>query len=187
MTSDAFEFAYCTRPDESIVARAAAIRCLALDADGVLTDGAILTGPQGEDIKAFHVHDGKGLALLRAAGIGLAIVTARESAALAARCRELGICELRQGVRDKAAALEQLAHAQSLDTAELAYVGDDIVDLGALGRSGLAVSVANAHPLVIARSHWTTGLPGGRGAVREVCELLLAARGELASIFRDHG
>jgi 3-deoxy-D-manno-octulosonate 8-phosphate phosphatase (KDO 8-P phosphatase) len=181
-----FAHAYCRQPAESVLQRAGAVTWLILDADGVLTDGAIVTGPSGEDIKAFHVHDGKGLALMRSAGIGVAIVTARESQALTARAAELGIGELRQGVQDKATALAELSATYRVAPDSMAYVGDDIVDLGAMARVGLAIAVADAHPLAASRSHWITQRAGGRGAVREACELILAARGELAAIFRNH-
>lgn len=183
----AFHHAYCGQPDASVARRAEAVTWLVLDADGVLTDGAILTGPAGEDIKAFHVHDGKGLALLRDSGLGVAIITARHSQALSARAAELGIRELRQGVRDKAAEITALAATHGVAPETMAYVGDDIVDLGAMQRVGLSVAVADAHPLVVSSSHWTTQRTGGRGAVREVCELILAARGELEEVFRHHG
>jgi 3-deoxy-D-manno-octulosonate 8-phosphate phosphatase (KDO 8-P phosphatase) len=183
---DAFGNAYCRRPPEGIVERAAGIQWLVMDCDGVLTDGTISTGPDGEDRKVFHVHDGKGLAMLAGADISRAIVSARGSAALSARAAELGIHELRQHVGDKAHELDRIAQAHGIDAAAIAYMGDDIVDLGALSRAGLSVAVADAHPRCIAASHWVTHCRGGRGAVREVCELILAARGELATVFRRH-
>lgn len=186
MTGSDFDYAYCERPDDDVLARATALEWLILDADGVLTDGTIDTGPHGEDRKAFHVHDGKGLAMLRGAGLGVAIVTARRSEPVAVRAQELGVHELRQGIDDKGLELDNLASAYGTTTATMGYVGDDIVDLGAFGRAGLAVAVADAHPRLAARSHWVTGRPGGRGAVREVCELLLAARGVLTSTFERH-
>ena len=184
--SSAFDYAYCGRPPQAAVDRAAAIQWLVMDADGVLTDGTIATGPEGEDRKSFHVHDGKGLAMLRRADIGLAIVSARGSAALASRASELSIHELRQHVDDKARELDRLAAAYDIATEAMAYVGDDIVDIGAFNRAGLSVAVADAHPRCLATSHWVTSYAGGRGAVREVCELILAARGELASILKRH-
>lgn len=184
---DAFRDAWCERPDDTVLARAAGIRLLALDVDGVLTDGTVFTGARGETVKAFHIHDGKGIAMLRQAGLGVAVLTARRSAAVSRRAEELGIDPVRQGVHNKAAALEALAAERGMPLAACAWVGDDLVDLGAASRAGLAVAVADAHPRLARHSHWQTRRPGGRGAVREVCELILAARGELQAILDSHG
>lgn len=176
---DAFADAYCERPTDAVVERAARVRLLVLDVDGVLTDGTLYIGATGEAFKPFHIHDGKGIAMLRAEGLRTAAITARQSQALARRAAELGIDPVRQNVRDKGRELIQLGAAVGIPAEETAYVGDDLVDLDPLAAVGLAVAVADAHPRVLRASHWQTRRPGGRGAVREVCELLLAARGRL--------
>lgn len=185
--ADEFRDAYCGEPDPPVVARAAGVRLLALDVDGVLTDGSVLTGAEGETLKRFHIHDGKGIAMLRTAGLGVAVLTARRSPAVRRRAEELGIDPVCQGVRDKAAALAELAAARGLAAAACAWVGDDLVDLGAARFAGLAVAVADAHPRLARECHWQTARPGGRGAVREVCELILAAQGRLQASLDAHG
>nr|WP_245558750.1 HAD hydrolase family protein [Arhodomonas aquaeolei] len=165
--------------------RAARIGALALDVDGVLTDGGVYISGDGEPFKRFNIHDGKGIAMLREAGIAVAIVTARRSGAVEARARELRIEHVHQGVRDKATALAGLADALGLATESCAFVGDDLVDLAPMRTAGLAVAVANAHPAVCAIAHWVTRRGGGDGAVREVCELLLGARGALRPWLSD--
>ncbi|MDZ7808819.1 MAG: HAD hydrolase family protein [Arhodomonas sp.] len=184
---EAFRDAYCAAPEPGVVERAAGIRLLALDVDGVLPDGAVYMAGDGEAFKRFHIHDGKGFALLREAGIATAIVTARRSTAVAERARELGISQLRQGVRDKGAEITALAAELELPTAACAFVGDDLVDLAAMARCGLAVAVADAAPRVQRRAHWVTARRGGNGAVREVCELVLAAGGLLQGLMDGHG
>ncbi|HET8700180.1 MAG TPA: HAD hydrolase family protein [Nitrococcus sp.] len=183
----AFADAYCARPAAEIIARAARVRLLALDADGVLTDGTLYIGRYGEAMKPFHSHDGKGVKMVIAAGIEVAIVTSRHSVALARRARELGIRHLIQNAQDKRSALAALCASLGLATAECAYVGDDIVDLGAVRTAGLGIAVASAHPYLAAACHWQTQRPGGHGAVREVCELLLAARECLQDLLEQHG
>jgi 3-deoxy-D-manno-octulosonate 8-phosphate phosphatase (KDO 8-P phosphatase) len=183
---DPFLYAYCERPPAEVIERARHIRALVLDVDGVLTDGTVFMAADGEPFKPFHIHDGKGIAMLRTAGVRVAVITARESGAVRRRAAELGIDPVFQGVRDKAAQLETLAAAEGWGTQTLAYVGDDIVDLGAARRVGLAVAVADAHPRLVAASHWQTRRRGGHGAVREVCELILAARGELRQALDAH-
>lgn len=183
---NAFDHAYCQRPADEVVHRAAQIQMLVLDVDGVMTDGSVFVGEGGEPFKPFHIHDGKGIALLRQNGVRVAVITARESPAVRARAAELGIDPVCQGVRDKGARLQALAAAHGLPLTALAYVGDDLVDLRACGLAGLSVAVADAHPRLLATCHWRTRRPGGRGAVREVCELILAAREQLQAIFDDH-
>ena len=162
--------------DASLHDRARRIRLLVLDVDGVLTDGRIYMGADGESLKVFHVRDGAGVVAAVRAGIAVAIISGRESAAVLRRAAELGIRHVRQGVEDKAAALAELQRELGVTTAETACVGDDTPDLPMLAGAGLAVAVADAHPALAARAHWTTGAAGGRGAVREVCDLLVSAR-----------
>jgi 3-deoxy-D-manno-octulosonate 8-phosphate phosphatase (KDO 8-P phosphatase) len=152
------------------------VRLLVLDVDGVMTDGRLHFGPDGEALKVFHVRDGAGLVALRRAGVALAIISGRNSAAVAHRARELGIEHVRQGIADKGAELDKLCAQLDLSTADCACIGDDTPDLSLFERVALAVAVADAHPSVRKHAHWVTELPGGLGAVREVCDLLMQAR-----------
>jgi 3-deoxy-D-manno-octulosonate 8-phosphate phosphatase (KDO 8-P phosphatase) len=165
--------------------RACRVRLAVFDVDGVLTDGRLAYFADGSESKSFHVHDGLGLKLLRRAGIAVAWITARNSAAVAHRAGEIGIDHLHQGETDKLARLREIAGALGLGFEEIAYMGDDLPDLSCLARVGLAIAPANAHPLVRDRVHWRTRLPGGGGAVREACDLILAARGEDHRILAD--
>jgi len=161
---------------DAVLERARRIRLLVLDVDGVLTDGRLYLSPAGEELKVFHVRDGSGLVAVQRAGITVAIVSGRDSAAVSRRAAELGIRHVRQGVADKGAELDRLLAELAIDPVETACVGDDTPDLPMLHRAGLAIAVADAHPALAGAAHWTTGAPGGRGAVREVCDLLLSAR-----------
>ncbi len=154
----------------------AAIRLLVLDVDGVLTDGSLHYGPDGERDKVFHVHDGSGIRALAAAGVTIAVISGRKSAAVAQRCAELGIRELQQGVDDKARALSTLLARLDIAAHECACVGDDTPDVPMFERVGLAIAVTGAHPAARRAAHRHTRLRGGAGAVREVCDWLLAAR-----------
>ena len=162
-------------PAETL-ARAAGIRLLALDVDGTLTDGRLLMTEDGREIKAFHVHDGLGLKLLREHGIEVAIISARVSHAVELRAEQLGIDLVYQGKRDKRACLEEILRATGIAAQAAAYVGDDLPDLPPMSVCGLAVAVANARPEVAAAAHWQTRARGGEGAVREVADLILAAQ-----------
>jgi 3-deoxy-D-manno-octulosonate 8-phosphate phosphatase (KDO 8-P phosphatase) len=149
---------------------------LVLDVDGVLTDGGLWFGPRGETLKRFHVRDGHGIKLLRAAGVEVAVVSGRRSQAVTVRARELGVKLLLQGVANKSLALDKLLRRLSLSDTQVACIGDDTPDIPLFVRVGLAVAVSDAHPLAIRAAHCRTTLPGGHGAVREVCDWLLAAR-----------
>lgn len=168
-----------TRHGDPIQRRAAGVRLALFDVDGVLTDGRITLGDDGQEYKAFNVRDGHGLKMLMGAGIEVAILTGRRSRAVAHRMAELGIHEVIQGQTDKRAAFEDLLQRRGLGPEEVAYTGDDVIDLPILRRAGLAVAVADAHPLVRRHAHWITTHPGGRGAVRELCEAILEAHGRL--------
>jgi 3-deoxy-D-manno-octulosonate 8-phosphate phosphatase (KDO 8-P phosphatase) len=157
-------------------ARTATIRLLVLDVDGVLTDGRLYFGARGETMKVFHVRDGYGIRAAMAAGISVAVITGRRSRALAARCRELGIAHVMQGQDDKLAALERLCTQLRIGLRECACVGDDVVDVPLFAVVGLSFAVADAHPAARRAAHRITRLPGGAGAVRELCDLLIAAR-----------
>lgn len=155
------------------------IRALVLDVDGVLTDGRLYCGPDGREYKAFHVRDGHGLVMLLEAGIGVGIISGRRSEVVERRMRELGVRHVLQGVADKDAGLSRLLAALDIGPGQTCYVGDDVPDMIPMRRVGFAVAVADAHPSVKDVAHWRTTLPGGFGAVREVCDLLLNARAKL--------
>jgi 3-deoxy-D-manno-octulosonate 8-phosphate phosphatase (KDO 8-P phosphatase) len=152
------------------------IRLLVLDVDGVLTDGRLYYGPEGERHKVFHVRDGAGIKAVRAAGMHVAVISGRNSAATALRCAELGIAEVLQGVDDKAAALQALCNRLGLAARQCACIGDDTPDIALFRIAGCAVAVADAHAEARRAAHRCTTLRGGHGAVREVCDWLLAAR-----------
>ena len=153
------------------------IRLLLLDVDGVLTSGAIIHTDDGQEVKSFHSHDGLGLNLLMNAGIRVGIITARRTQALIHRCNNLGIDLIYDGVEDKAAALKEISDNLGLDTSEISFAGDDLLDLPVLKRVGLAVAVANARLEVKEAAHMVTSARGGDGAVRELCEAILKAKG----------
>ena len=154
----------------------ASIRLLVLDVDGVLTDGTLRYGANGETEKLFQVRDGHGIKALARAGVTIAVISGRDSAAVARRCADLGIGELQQGVEDKAVAFDQLIARLGIAASACAAIGDDTPDVPLLERVGLAIAVADAHADARRIAHRRTRLPGGRGAVREICDALLAAR-----------
>jgi len=175
-------------PLPQLQARAAKIRVLALDVDGVLTDGTLHFDRDGDAGKSFSVRDGFGLRLLSEAGIELAIITGRKSGSVRARALELGITRVLEEVRDKAAALRGLAHDCGVELDSVAYLGDDWPDLTALQIAGLAAAPADAEPDVRALCHWISSRPGGQGAVREFAETLLEWRGQRSALlarYRD--
>jgi 3-deoxy-D-manno-octulosonate 8-phosphate phosphatase (KDO 8-P phosphatase) len=158
------------------VTPAAQISLVVLDVDGVLTDGRIWYGAEGEALKAFDVRDGHGIKRLVAAGIGVAVISGRRSSAVTARMRELGVSDVAQGVGDKARALAELLKRNAIDSRRVACLVDDTPDLGLMASVGLPAAVADAHPEVLAAAAHVTRAAGGRGAVREFCDFLLAAR-----------
>ncbi|MDX1453450.1 MAG: HAD family hydrolase [Oleiphilaceae bacterium] len=162
------------------------IQLLALDVDGVMTDGKLYFSAQGDEIKAFNILDGHGIKMLLKNGIQVAIITGRNSPLTARRARDLGIEHLIQGREDKKFALLELCDTLDIDIKQTAYLGDDLPDLGAIVTAGLGMCVANAHPFVKQHANFQTTLPGGSGAVREVCDLLLEARGLLADLHQAY-
>jgi 3-deoxy-D-manno-octulosonate 8-phosphate phosphatase (KDO 8-P phosphatase) len=156
--------------------RASRIRLLVLDVDGVLTDGGLFVSASGEEAKRFHVHDGLALVAARKAGLQIAILSARASAAVTRRMTELGVGEVHQGVTDKAGALDALRERLGLAVGEVAMMGDDLPDLPAMARAGLALAPANAAAEVKRAAHWVARRRGGDGAVREAVEMLLKSR-----------
>ena len=160
----------------ALAARAARIRLLVLDVDGVLTDGGLLYGAGGEELKRFHVHDGLAVVAARRLGLEVAVISGRESAALAQRLKELGVTEVQQRVDDKVPALASLTARLGVRPAQVAVMGDDLPDLPLMRLAGLALAPANAVAEVRAAAHWVSRRAGGAGAVREAIEVLLRAR-----------
>jgi 3-deoxy-D-manno-octulosonate 8-phosphate phosphatase (KDO 8-P phosphatase) len=152
------------------------VQLLVLDVDGVLTDGRLHYGPKGETLKVFHVRDGHGIKQVAGAGIAVAIISGRKSTAVARRARELGIRLVVQGSNDKLAALARLAQSRGVTLEQCACVGDDTPDAPILAAAGLGIAVADAHGDALAAADLVTTRRGGDGAVREVCDWLIAAR-----------
>ena len=162
---------------EEVEQRLAGIRLLILDVDGVLTAGGIFMDFEGREYKRFDVRDGHGIKLLQRYGVTVAIITGRRSGVVERRARELGIEHVIQGAARKGEACDTLLEETGADPARTAMVGDDVVDLPVMVRTGLALTVADAHPAVRERAHWTTAERGGHGAVREIADRLLQAQG----------
>ncbi len=157
---------------------AADVALVVFDVDGVLTDGRLLFGPDGEMLKSFHVRDGHGIKLLMAAGIRVAVISGRRSTAVTERMRELGVNDVAQGVNDKSRALAELLARTKIDAKNVACLVDDTPDLELMATVGLPAAVADAHPKVLAAAKHVTKATGGQGAAREFCDWLLAARGD---------
>jgi len=163
-----------TRP--AVVKRARGVGLAIFDVDGVLTDGTIYIGKRGEEFKAFNILDGHGLKMLQSAGVTCAILSGRSSEAVTRRAAELAVTHVVQGSADKVADFEKLTQRIGVDAQACAFVGDDLPDLAVMKRCGLAVAVANAVAAVKESAHYVTAAHGGRGAVREFCELVLESR-----------
>lgn len=164
---------------QAALERAEPIRLVIFDVDGVLTDGCLYLGNGGEELKAFNIKDGLGMKLLLNSGVEIGIITGRSSQLVADRMDSLGIRHVYQGQKEKLPAYEKLKAELGLQDKQIAYVGDDLIDLPLMRRTGLSVAVADAYPLVKEYAHWQTSLPGGQGAAREVCELIMEAQGTL--------
>ena len=171
---------------QDLFEKAKHIRLVIFDVDGVLTSGRLFYSQHGTELKDFHAHDGLGMKMLQQSGVQIAIITARESAAVAKRMQDLGIAHVYQGQRDKLSAYEDLKKKLNLVDRQIAYLGDDLPDLPVLRRVGLSATVANA-PLVI-RDHvlWITEAKGGEGAAREFCELIMRAQETLSSAIESY-
>lgn len=156
------------------------MRLAIFDVDGVMTDGTVFIGAQGEAFKAFNILDGHGVKMLQQAGVAAAIISGRSSAAVTRRAKELAIAHVVQGSSDKVDAFDALIASLALEPDQCAFVGDDLPDLPVMRRCGLAVAVANAADAVKSAAHYVTRASGGKGAVREFCELVLRAQGQLA-------
>jgi len=170
-----------------LLARAARIRLACFDVDGTLTDGGLVYDDGGRESKVFHVQDGLGLRLLEDNGIAVALITARESSAVLARGRDLRLSHVFTAVKDKAECLRKVCFAAGVALDEAAHMGDDLHDLPAMALAGLSVAPANAHAWVAGRVHWQTTARGGEGAGRELCDLILEARGLSAAVLKRFG
>lgn len=159
--------------------RAGRIRLAIFDVDGVLTDSSLFLGDDGQEYKAFNSKDGLGMKLLQRSDVEIGIITGRTSEVVRIRMQSLGIEHVYQGQQNKIPAFEELRDKLGLDNEQIAYIGDDVVDLPIMRQVGLAIAVQDAHPLVKSHAHWQTRAAGGRGAAREVCEMLMAAQGTL--------
>ncbi len=167
-------------PDDAR-SRALAVRMIVFDVDGVLTDGSLFYGDDGQEYKAFNSRDGHGIKMLNATGVAPGIITGRTSQVVLHRARNLGITQIFQGASDKLAAFEALLAATGLAPGQIAYMGDDVVDLPVLRRCGLAITVPDAPEEVKARCHLITLAGAGRGAAREACEFIMRAQGTWAA------
>ncbi|MCK9379937.1 MAG: HAD hydrolase family protein [Sulfuritalea sp.] len=168
------------------MAKVARVVLMGFDVDGVLTDGTLYFSSQGDEIKAFSSLDGHGLKMLQRAGIEVAIISGRSSRALALRAENLGVKELHMGVTDKRALLAGLAAQRGIELLHTGYMGDDVVDLPILRACGFSAAVADAHDEVLARVDYVATKGGGRGAVREVCDLILRAQGKWTAAMAEY-
>jgi 3-deoxy-D-manno-octulosonate 8-phosphate phosphatase (KDO 8-P phosphatase) len=160
-----------------LLARFKNIKLLVLDVDGVMTDGGLTIGDDGQEYKTFHSHDGLGMKLLKATGVELAIITGRTSNVVKKRADSTGVAHFYQGAEDKLAAFNDLMQASGFQASQCAFMGDDVVDLPPMLKCGLALAVPDSPALVLKHAHYVTMKAGGRGAVREVCELIMQAQG----------
>lgn len=163
--------------DNDLKQRLKNIKLLVMDVDGVMTDGGLTIGDDGQEYKTFHAHDGLGMKLLKATGVSMAIITGRTSNVVKKRAESTGIAHFYQGAEDKLAALEDLMRTGGFQAEQCAFMGDDVVDLPPMLKCGLAIAVPDSPALLLERAHYVTHKAGGRGAVREVCELIMHAQG----------
>ncbi len=171
---------------QEILEKARPVRLIIFDVDGVLTDGNLYLGNSGEELKAFNIKDGLGIKLLMQSGVEVGVITGRSSELVAQRMQSLGVKHIYQGQHEKLPAYQELVAKLGLEPEQVAYVGDDLIDLPLMRRVGFAVAVEDAHPLVKQHAHWQTPAAGGKGAVREVCELLMKAQGTLDEACRAY-
>lgn len=168
--------------NDLILEKAGKLKLLILDVDGVLTDGKLFFDHQGNEYKAFHARDGHGIKLLRRTGVEVAVISGRNSPSVALRMQSLGVDLVYQGYEDKRGAFNEIITRLQLDPEQTGYVGDDLLDLPLIVRAGLAIAVKDAVDEVKQYAHWTTTLPGGEGAVREVCDLIMRAQGQFQAL-----
>jgi len=167
---------------QALVEKAKKLKLLILDVDGVLTDGKLFFDNQGNEYKSFHARDGHGIKLLRQTGVEVAVISGRKSASVALRMKNLGIEHVYQGHEHKVAAFNEIIEKLAITPEQAAHVGDDVLDLPVMIRAGLAIAVNDANFAVKQRADWITTLPGGQGAVREVCDLIMQAQGTFDSV-----
>ncbi|MES9834316.1 MAG: 3-deoxy-manno-octulosonate-8-phosphatase KdsC [Candidatus Thiodiazotropha sp. L084R] len=170
---------------QDIYTKAKAVKLLIFDVDGVLTDGGLFFGDDGQEYKSFNSRDGHGMKMLQYTGVVIGIITGRTSEVVRLRMENLGIEHVYQGKLEKLPAYEELRDKLGLEDEQVAYVGDDVVDLPIMRRVGLAIAVQDAHPFVVQHAHWQTPHGGGRGAGRDVCEMIMEAQGTLQASL-DH-
>jgi 3-deoxy-D-manno-octulosonate 8-phosphate phosphatase (KDO 8-P phosphatase) len=166
--------------------KARSIRLLILDVDGVLTNGTIYYGSNGMEMKAFHIHDGLGIKLLRKSGVEVAVISGKKSEAVTRRLSELNIEHAYLGHEDKVPAYEELKQKMGLSDSEIAFMGDDLPDLPLLRRAGLAISVSQAADVVKQNIDFITKVKAGKGAVREACEFIMEAQGTLQTMLQSY-
>jgi 3-deoxy-D-manno-octulosonate 8-phosphate phosphatase (KDO 8-P phosphatase) len=171
---------------QDIQAKARNIRLVIFDVDGVLTDGGLFIGDDGQEYKKFNSKDGHGMVMLQHTGVQIGIITGRSSEVVRIRMSSLGIERVFQGKREKLPAFEEMKQQTGLKNDQIAYVGDDVVDLPVMTRAGLAIAVQDAHALAKQHAHWVTASGGGCGAAREVCELIMDAQGTLQDSLKHY-
>ena len=171
---------------QALLAKAANIRLLVMDVDGVLTDGRLYFGNQGEELKAFNIRDGLGIKWLQNAGIATAIITGRTSQLVLNRAQNLGIPHVIQGREDKRIALVEMCKTLNIELEQVAYIGDDVQDLSAITSAGLGCTVANGDPLVKKYADWQSDFNGGAGAVRQLAEFILTAQNKLDALYQQY-
>jgi 3-deoxy-D-manno-octulosonate 8-phosphate phosphatase (KDO 8-P phosphatase) len=166
--------------------KAAGLKLMGFDVDGVLTDGTLYFSSQGDEIKAFSSLDGHGLKMLQRGGVEVAIISGRSSRALQLRAENLGIRELHMGIEDKRGLMQSLARARGIDLGQTGYMGDDVVDLPILRACGFSATVSDGHDEVKSRVDYVAPMGGGRGGVRNVCELILRAQGKWQAAMAEY-
>ncbi|GHC20099.1 KdsC family phosphatase [Aidingimonas halophila] len=177
---------FSLRSDSTLTNRARRIRLLALDVDGVLTDGRLYFQADGIESKAFHTQDGLGIKLLQRTGVDVALITGRDSPMVSQRAAALGIAHVHQDRDDKLAALQELCRQLNLTTDQAAYAGDDLPDLAAIKQAGLGMTVPNAPMYIQEHADWVTEHPGGQAAVRDICDMLLKAQDNWQAILDSY-
>lgn len=175
MIVDLLEPSFSVAPE--VLARAAKSRLLVFDVDGVLTDGRLILGDDGLEYKSFNTQDGHGIKMLQRNGVKVGVITGRNSEVVKRRMNDLGVEYVYQGQAEKLPAYREMLDRLGIESDQSAFVGDDVVDLSIMLQSGFAVAVQDAHALVKQHAHWVTPSDGGRGAAREVCELIMHAQG----------
>lgn len=171
---------------QEIIQKAEKIKLLILDVDGVLTDGKLFFDDQGREYKSFHARDGHGIKLLRRTGVEVAVISGRKSNSVELRMRSLGIEYLYQGQEDKIGAFNEIMDSLSIGADQTAYVGDDLLDLPVMSRVGFSIAVNDANFAVKDFADWCTDHAGGCGAVREVCDLIMGAQGNLEAVIQSY-